>query len=254
MPNKLYIDEAIQKLYVEDHLTDLEIAQKLGCHKSTVYQKRKKLGIKAIKRWERNNCQPTSEQLQIILGSLLGDGSVSNGKKGDYICQSQFAVSHGPKQKPYLFWKYKKLSDLCSSEPKELADGKWRFRSFHHPFFSELRKKWYPRGKKILNISLLESITPLGLAVWYMDDGSLIKSGNFMKISTCCFTESEHRILVDWLKQKFDIRSHTKVYSGYRVLVIDLDDRKKFVKLVRKFITPEMKYKITFREYHTWKN
>ena len=87
-----------------------------------------------------------------------------------------------------------------------------------------------------------------------MDDGSLGQTSNFMKICTCAFSEEEHDILVEWLKDKYAIKSHKHTYSGYRVLVIDIDSRKDFVKIVKPYIVPSMEYKVTFREYHTWVN
>ena len=252
---KQIIDEAtLRELYSCQKKTDIEIAQEFSCSKNTIYRSRKKFGINAIERWERHECKPTKEQMQIILGSLLGDASVSNGKKGNYDCQSIFEVKHGPKQKQYLLWKHQKLENLSPSGPKMVEENKWRIRTFHHPFFSQLRKEWYPNGLKKITREILDQINLLGVAVWYMDDGSLSKQSNFIKLHTCSFTEQEHEVLSLWFKEAFAIKSHMAVYSGYRNLVIDLDSRKDFIKMIKRYVVPSMEYKITFREYHTWEN
>lgn len=234
--------------------TDVEISYLYGCAKSTVYKTRKRFGIVAFKRWQRHIFEPTEKQLQIIYGSLLGDASISNGRKGKYDCESIFEEHHCAAQKQYIFWKYDELKNLCSSGPKEDNVGRWRIRTFHHPFFSQLRKTWYPEGIKIIPKNILNEIGVLGLAVWFMDDGSLSKESNFIKLHTCSFSEKEHDVLSLWLKEKFCINSHMKIYSGYRNLIIDLDSRKDFVNLIKDHVIESMKYKVTFREYHTWEN
>lgn len=186
---KPVIDETtLRKLYVNEQKTDLEIAKLIGCHKLTIYKTRRRLGIKALSRCDRNLCEPSSEQWQVIYGTLLGDGSISNGKKGNYRCHSQLQIAHCLKQKDYVFWKYDYFKDWCKSSPKLTTNkDQWRIRTFHHPLFSDLRKMWYPKGKKIIPEPILEKLDTLGLAVWYMDDGSL-GSTDFLKISTCGFS------------------------------------------------------------------
>jgi|LSQX01.1.fsa_nt_gb recombination protein RecA len=252
---KRIIDEqTLRQLYLDKRLTDLQIAEMFGCRKTTVYRSRKRFGIEAIPRWMRHDCNPTSRQVQVILGSLLGDGSISNGRKSKCVCQSAFEVQHCVKQKEYVAWKHIELADLCNSDIKETTDGKWRLRTFHHPYFSGLRETWYPNGVKTICRDILNEIGPLGLAVWYMDDGSLSKESNFIKLHTCAFTEEEHQVLVQWLDETFGVKATMKVYSGYRNLVIDLDSRMDFVKLLKSHVPNCMKYKVLFREYHTWAN
>lgn len=241
--------ELLFELYCSKKMTDLQIANHIGCIKTSVYKARKRYGIKSLKRWERKDFNITSEQEQIIFGCLLGDGSISNGKKGKYICESMFEIKHGPKQKEYLFWKYEKLKNLCVSAPQEV-DGQWRLRTFCHPYFSSLRKKWYPKGTKMFpDIELSE----IAIAVWYMDDGSLSKQSNFIKLHTCCFSKKDHLKLIKIL-DNFNVQSELRNYSGYKNLIIDIDSRKNFVKLIERHVPVSMNYKITFREYGQWVN
>lgn len=242
MPATIIEDKAeLKRLYLKEKMTDAEIALLYGCAKMTVYKTRKRFGIKALKRWERHECKPTTRQLQIVHGSLLGDASVTNGKKGKYRCESVFEVKHCAKQKDYVLWKYHELKNLCCSEPKENNIGQWRARTFHHPFFSNLRKQWYPDGVKCIP-EVLSELDDLALAVWYMDDGTLGKTG-FLKISTCSFTENDHQIIFNWLKSKWGVDSHMVNYSGYRQTIIDLKSRKRFLEIVKPHIVPCLNYK-----------
>jgi len=241
-------------LYHEKKKTDLEIAKIFHCTKGTVYNTRKRFGIKRLKRWERNICHPTEEQLQILYGTLLGDASLTNGTKSSYRCESILEVKHSFKQKQYLFWKHKMLASLCASKPKQLKNKQWRIRTFHHPYFSQLRQEWYPHGVKCLKSIDWSKLTLLSVAVWYMDDGSLSKSSNFIRLHTCSFTKSDHIILSEWLLKQYGISSYMREYDGYRNLVIDIDSRLEFVNMIKPFVISSMSYKTTFREYDRWVN
>ena len=72
--------EELQKLYLEDYLTDREIAHKLNCTNQAVYQARKKFEIKAITPFQRNSrlITITPQQEEIIRGSLLGDAWIES--------------------------------------------------------------------------------------------------------------------------------------------------------------------------------
>lgn len=248
-------ENVLKDLYLVQMKTDEEIAKILNTSKMTICRNRKKFNIKTFERWQRNYCEPTEEQKEIIYGSLLGDGSISNGFRKGIRYQSIFEEKHCSKQKDYVFWKYLKLKNLCLSEPKEIKNSlQWRIRTFAHPFFSKLRENIYPREIKTLNETFLNNIGPLGLAVWYMDDGTISKQSNFVKFCTCSFTINEHQILIKWLKNKFSLETYMKIYGKYRFLVVEKESRKLLFQILKEYVINSMKYKITFREFHTWQN
>jgi recombination protein RecA len=247
----------LKRLYIDEMKTDEDIALYFKCTKNAVYRARKRFGIMAFKRWERNNCEPTPRQIEVIYGSMLGDGSISNGIKNKKPCQSIFEVKHCDKQKDYVEWKYMELKSLCPTGTKKVKNGEriqWRIRTFHHPFFTRLRKLFYPKGVKIITKEILDNIGVLGLAVWYMDDGTLSKHGNHIKFCTCSFSERDNLILSQWLENRFLIKTEIKIYSGYRFLIVDLASRKRLIEIIKQAVIPCMKYKTIFREFHTWVN
>ena len=204
---------------------------------------RKKFRIRTFKRWERHNIQIEEKQEQIIIGCLLGDGSISKDNRNS-CHQSCLEFKQGPKQKDYLWWKYHQLKNLCISEPKELNNGQWRFRTVNHPVFSEMRKFWYPEKTKIISYSLIDKINILGLSVWFMDDGSNSNQGLFLKFCTCGFSYNENIILRNVLQDKFQIKSQIRIYGGYNHLVIETGNRLKFINLIKPFIVPCLNYKL----------
>ena len=246
--NELY------ELYVEQQLTDAEIANKYGYSeksgKMSIYRLRKKYGIIKLHKWQRHEVNLSGRQQQIIMGGLLGDASISNGiksgKKKSYNCESCLEFKQGPKQKNYLVWKYQELKPLAASPPKPVSNDQLRFRSFHHPKFSLLRKEWYPDGKKRVPASI-SSLDALGLAVWFMDDGQNCCEGLGLAFSTCAFDRQDHELLLTILDRNFSIKGELRVYGGYNMLYIDNDYRDKLLKLIAPYCPECMVYKLSRR-------
>ncbi len=106
-------------------------------------------------------------QWEVILGGLMGDGALSSTGSGH---GARYRFGHGHKQVDYADWKASLLANLASSRSTH-ADGAV-FYDFH-PLaeLAELRRAVYVDGKKILSEDYLKWLTPLSLAIWYMDDG-----------------------------------------------------------------------------------
>ena len=184
-------------------------------------------------------------QLEILAGCLLGDGSIY--KKG------AIQIEQGSKQKDYLMWKYNQLKTLVSVKPRKIIrikkNGKITssYRFVLRQYFRVWRKKIYRNGKKVINSELLNLLTPLSLAVWYMDDGC--KKNNYTLIlSTDCFSKNSLKKLRKILKDKWNIRTRIKIKrenkKKYERLTIGSYDLVKFVNLIRPYIIPSMLYKI----------
>jgi len=118
----------------------------------------------------------SKEQKSILFGIILGDGYLQKtGKKN-----ARLRLEHGKDQKEYLLWKVRKLGKIFQGRPKYLERIHpstkrkycyWRHQSQSAPFLGKLRKIFYPEGKKIIPEKLERYLSPLTLAVWFMDDG-----------------------------------------------------------------------------------
>ncbi|MFW6639014.1 intein-containing recombinase RecA [Nocardiopsis algeriensis] len=111
----------------------------------------------------------SEQQRQVVLGSLMGDGSLSPNRRGrDGV---RFRMGHGAAQADYLDWKVGLLGniDCC----RTVDDKGAVFADFTPmPELAELREAvYFGDGKKHLSWEYLKTLTPLALAVWYMDDG-----------------------------------------------------------------------------------
>jgi hypothetical protein len=102
---------------------------------------------------------PDPVQVQVILGSLLGDARIVGGP-----LERRLMMSHQLARASYLWWKYDRLGGLAGDAPIE-RDGRLSFMTVAHPFFDDLAT--------LSRARLIELIAPLGLAVWMTDVGRL---------------------------------------------------------------------------------
>jgi len=194
-----------------------------------------------------------SKQKSLIIGSLLGDGTMWLGKNAKNV---NFKVEQGLVQKEYVFWKYNILKRFVFTEPKLSyrynEKGKypksWWFRTIRHPIFTKIYNEFYTgkehkTGKKIIPKNLESDMDPLVLAVWIMDDGSYSKKR--IDISTYSFTLKEIHLLQNILKKVFNIEScyHKDRNIGFR-MYFDTKNTKKVIKTIYPYIIPTMMYKI----------
>ena len=111
----------------------------------------------------------SSPQLQLILGSLMGDGCLSPNTRGR--SGTRFRMGHGAKQAAYLDWKIEMLGNIPCSRSTNAKGAV--FADVHPlPELAELHEAvYFGDGRKHLSWEYLKALTPLALAVWYMDDG-----------------------------------------------------------------------------------
>jgi hypothetical protein len=137
---------------------------------------------------------------QILIGSILGDGSIS--KSGSY------QESHCEKQKDYIFWKRKILKKefktnihyYITNKENWSKQNQYRLNTQVSPIFKEYRKLFYPNGKKTIPDKFLNKIGKLAIVVWYFDDGSYNPIKNGIQIHSLCFSLEENQKLQKRLK------------------------------------------------------
>jgi len=180
----------------------------------------------------------TSEQIDLIIGSLLGDAYLVRTTRG-----YAFRVNHGIKQVDYVDWKYEKLKDFVNSSPR-FAEGCYYFRTVTHDVFDSLRTQFYPNGKKQVPKELIAStMNPLLLAVWIMDDGS--RDSNQLRINSQSFSEEENHFLASVLRAKLGIEASINRDKTQFRLRIAQSSMPRLVKMVRPHFIPSMLYKLS---------
>jgi len=192
---------------------------------------------------------PTKQEEQIILGSLLGDGYLFQGSKHPF--STYLVLEHGVRQLDYLIWKGRRLERfkakfyqyLKYDSIKQRLGAINQVRTASYPLFGKLTRSFYTeKGKTILDKSFVEKLGPLGLAVWYMDNGS----SNFYQ---CClytqsFDEKSIDILIDVLKENFNLNVIKHSDGNKCFLSFDKNNSAKLLKIIKPFVIPSMRYKL----------
>ena len=117
------------------------------------------------------------KQRSIMVGTLLGDGHLETQNQGRTY---RLKIEHSIKQKEYTDFFYQNFKSWANDAPKEkkkTVKGKpytnyyfqtrsvGEFRFYGQIFYNE-------NGKKVIPEFIDKLLTPLAVAVWFMDDGS----------------------------------------------------------------------------------
>lgn len=196
----------------------------------------------------------SSEISQIIIGSVLGDGSLSTlSKKSRH---STLDISQQASKLPYLRWLHNRLSkkfELNQIFQKKGFPNQYRFRSKPNRILGIFRSKFYDlKGRKIIPKDINDLLkNPISLAVWYMDDGSLDKRYKYhlnSSIATNCFSFDECSLLSEVLNKNFKLKTSVnkttmrgKIYPRIYFKSECMSD---FFKLIKPYIHPVFNYKI----------
>lgn len=157
----------------------------------------------------------TKESEQVLLGTLLGDSTISE-TEGTAKGTWSIRMFQGKEQREYLQWKREMLGEFvhdvrphgdglvsCSISCKELVKFAWT----------------KTRALKGITYENLIKIEPLGLLVWYLDDGcKAIYSKNSYGVVFACtnFGEAGAKVMQRVLLDKFGIDSKLSVRDESR--------------------------------------
>jgi recombination protein RecA len=196
----------------------------------------------------------SEQQWQVILGSLMGDGNLSPNRRDR--SGVRFRLGHGVKQAAYLDWKVSLLGNIAHSRR---TNGKAVFTDFTPlPELDELRKAvYFGDGKKHLSWDYLKALTPLALAIWYMDDGGFSlrskglqerTSGGSGRIEICveAMSPGSRQRLLEYLRDTYDLDVRLALRGTRRVsvLLFTTAASARFQNLVAPYVHPSMEYKL----------
>jgi recombination protein RecA len=198
----------------------------------------------------------SDQQVQVILGALMGDGCLSRPVRTDDE-SARFRMGHGVKQTDYLDWK---TSLLANIQHVRTTNAKGAVFADFTPLgeLSELREAvYFGDGKKHITWEYLKSLTPLALAVWYMDDGSFTLRSKGVQARTAggtgrieivveAMSPGSRDRLVSYLRDthKLDVKLITKGVRQVSAIRFTTAASEKFQKLVAPYIQPSMDYKL----------
>ncbi|MBU8921757.1 MAG: hypothetical protein KOO63_08055 [Bacteroidales bacterium] len=190
---------------------------------------------------------PNEQQYQVLVGTLLGDASIRSG----------FCFKHSAKQKEWFDLKvasFKGLRGVVQSFPeRNTSKAGFSFRTLQYPFVRKLRNEWYPNGKKVIPEFL--DLTPMVLATWYMDDGSLVNKQT-VRIATHSFKQDNLVLILEQLLRRYAITAQfNSAGQGCNTKVLAItnktsnkqvthDSAGRFFNLISAYIPESMQYKL----------
>lgn len=198
----------------------------------------------------------------LIIAMSIGDGCITK--------QGYLYINHGAIQKEYCYWKWKLLKNNGVSVGKfrehnavtGYSKGKkitqYQFQTSVMDFCKVLRRIEYEGGRTKYNIKLLNRLGPQGLAIWIMDDGSLLRRstldkttgkrkycGFYITISTYCTLEQADTI-IKYFNDTWDLKP-TKVFDkriGSYIISFCAREGRKLIEIIKPYMCPHMMYKV----------
>lgn len=174
---------------------------------------------------------------EIILGSVLGDGSlkIPKGYKN-----ARFSFRHAEKAKEYFYWKVDELKEISGNscvwnqeksmlryQSRAMEELTQIYELIHRHRKFKIRRKW------------LNKLTPLSLCVWWMDDGSLVANCRQGVICTDSFSYEELLVVVKYFRKVWGLypRIGSVAKSGprseqYRLWFRSREELKKLLRLI----------------------
>ncbi|MGH9077218.1 MAG: recombinase RecA, partial [Acidimicrobiales bacterium] len=195
-------------------------------------------------------------QWEVALGALMGESALSPARSGP---GARLRFGHGAKQVAYAEWKASLLSNVGVSRSTG-AEGA----VFHDvrplPELAELAQAMYLGGAKVLSEDYLKALTPLSLAIWYMDGASYddrsegrqhLGPAGSGRIDICveALDATSRTRLVHYLRDTWDLDGRLGVSGSTGDAVLDFSgaEAAKFQALVSPFVHPSMDYKLAAR-------
>jgi recombination protein RecA len=190
-------------------------------------------------------------QWEVALGGLMGDSALSPTRSGH---GASLRWGHGAKQEEYCDWKAGLFDNIgVSRSTNERGDVCCDMKPLHE--LAELRRAVYVDGKKVFGCDYLKQLTPLSLAIWYMDDGTFALRAKGLRQRTregsgrseICIEamETTTRVrLVEYLRDTWGISPKLIDRGGKAVLSFAKDETAKLHALIAPFVHPSMAYKL----------
>ncbi len=194
-------------------------------------------------------------QWQTILGGLMGDGHLApNGRDRAGV---RYRLGHGAQQVDYLDWKVAMLGNIEHTRTTRPTGA------VHVDFrplaeLGELRDVvYFGDGKKHITTEYLKALTPLALAVWFMDDGSFTVRSDGLQARTVggsgpvefgveSMSPGSRDRLVDYLRDEHGVECGWTVRGAAQKAVLQMTTAgsARFQEIVAPYVHPSMDYKL----------
>ena len=203
----------------------------------------------------------TYDEKQIIIGSLLGDGYIFRSSQKIIGSSTYLILEQGIDQINYLLWKGLKLQRLGAkfyqyykySKVRKRVVTRNQVRTESLFLIGDMISYIYSDSGKYINTDVIKYLDAPGVAIWFMDDGSLgskrkDQPGYSLRICSLNFNYEDHVVLKNAIKGCFDINTKIGAYNrnGIPYYYISFNKRNSLLlkEIINEYVIPSMKYKL----------
>lgn len=235
--NKIFIEKEVLENLYKKH-TQAEMLEILNISSPTLRRLFREYGIVTNKSKGKYKTLSKTER-DVVIGSILGDG---------YISVKSLSLNHSHKQLEYLKHKGNLINNIWNGNLYKRVQKdyvSYRIRTEYIDEIQDLQKVFYKDNVKVIPHNIEEYLSPLAIAIWYLDDGG--KRGKSCgRIATCSFTFEEVELLSKALNNVFNINTRVSKETKYYTIYIPSKDNsfKIFCDKIRPFVPSSMKYKL----------
>jgi len=190
-------------------------------------------------------------QWEALRGGLMGDGAISMGTGGH---AARYRFCHGARQVAYADWKASLLANIGTRRFVR-ADGVVTYDFKPLAELASVREEVYVEGKKIFDDDYLKQLTPLSLAIWYMDKGCFTmrskgvqerapEGSGRSEICVEAMAPATRDRLAAYLSDTWGITPKRSYPGGKAVFQFPKDETAKLHALIAPFVHPSMEYKL----------
>ncbi len=187
----------------------------------------------------------TEEIKPLVLGMILGDGSLSTNKTS-----CRLGITHGEAQRKYLEYKRNILKEAF---PSKIVKGSSGYKKDNNVFstsslsfydIDNWRAQLYGKNtsKSYITKEISELLNIDSWAIMYQDDGSISK-GKYVTFSFCELNESSLALLQNSLQKLFNIIGTQYIHKGFRYLRLNKKESEVFIHSIEHLIHPVLEYK-----------
>src|SRR5580704_15084844 len=200
-------------------------------------------------RYYKASLTMSDRQKQLLEGMLLGDGHLER-QKG--ALAARLKIEHSVNQAAYVAWKHDEWRDWVSTPPRErqkrnrlgTVSTNIGFSTLSHVELERFRERFYRDRRKVVPEDL--ELTPLSMAVWFMDDGSRKSSQcRGLYLNTQSFTAAEVELLRSVMQRDVGVQTTVRKQRDGLQIYVPAPSAPTLTAFITREVLPSMRYKLS---------
>lgn len=195
----------------------------------------------------------TPIQEEVLVGLMLGDGHLEL-RESSRTLRARLKFEQRASAREYVQWMrtiFKPWihgpmqTKTCILKTTGKRYRKYYFNTYTHEKLLPHHRLFYQDRRKIVPPTIGELLTPLGLAVWFMDDGSIKSHQSRGRIlNTHAFSLAEIKLLCSVLQEKFHLEAWPRYQRDGIQIYISGTSSSILQELLVPHVIPMMRYKL----------